>query len=529
MGWIDFDCVSAPSSYWSTTNIAEAMPGVLTPLGWSLWGPAAEWSIRAAFSASGALPRRAVLVPDRAEDRVFNTFYGRVAARIDFISRMGDLLPGTSGEAVARQLLGFVPPDFVSDPSRRRWPVIFARFPATFARIPSTIRRVRRETDDWWRREIDRHGTATAADARAQLGYAVERFIRNLATHTTAVLCAVQPVYDQLSRLAARAGVDVGPLMSGQGSHEEAQVVEDLWAVSRDRLALEDYVRRHGYHGPMEGEVSAVVWRENPLPLLQLLDGYRAMGEDADPARVALERKATRQRAERELLRTLPRPARGPARLLLGLAPRYLPLRGVGKVAFLQSIDVARAAARRLGSLVADDGLIPEPEDVFFFTAEELLAGVPPDAHDLVDERRARYGRYRDVRLPPHWRGVPTPLDEPAAASERPRLVTGVGASPGVVEGRVRVISDPAETEFEPGEILVAHTTDPSWASIMFLSSALVVDIGGLLSHAAVVARELGIPCVMNTQVGTRTLSTGDLCRVDGATGTVEVLSPSNP
>ena len=76
----------------------------------------------------------------------------------------------------------------------------------------------------------------------------------------------------------------------------------------------------------------------------------------------------------------------------------------------------------------------------------------------------------------------------------------------------------------EPGDILVAHTTDPGLGAVMFLASALVVDIGGLLSHAAVVARESGIPCVMNTGNGTRVLRTGDRCRVDGAAGTVEIL-----
>jgi len=79
----------------------------------------------------------------------------------------------------------------------------------------------------------------------------------------------------------------------------------------------------------------------------------------------------------------------------------------------------------------------------------------------------------------------------------------------------------------EPGEILVTTTTDPSWASIMFISSALVVDIGGALSHAAVVARELGIPCVVNTRNGTRSLHTGDRVRVDGNAGTVEVMKPA--
>jgi pyruvate,water dikinase len=100
----------------------------------------------------------------------------------------------------------------------------------------------------------------------------------------------------------------------------------------------------------------------------------------------------------------------------------------------------------------------------------------------------------------------------------------GLGVSAGVVEARARVVLDAADLDFEPGEILVAPYTDPSWAPLMFTAAALVVDIGGELSHAAVVARELGVPCVMGTGNGTRRLRTGDLLRVDGRTGVVEVL-----
>ena len=103
-------------------------------------------------------------------------------------------------------------------------------------------------------------------------------------------------------------------------------------------------------------------------------------------------------------------------------------------------------------------------------------------------------------------------------------MITGIGASSGIVEGIVRVVHDPTFAEVEPDEILVTATTDPSWASIMFISSALVVDIGGALSHAAVVARELGIPCVVNTRNGTRSLRTGDQVRVDGTSGTVTMI-----
>ena len=352
---------SAPTSSWSTVNLAEAVPGPVTPLGWSVWAPAGERGGRVPFYAMGAIPKAMLAVPERSEDRILNVFYGRVALRVDFMCQMGDRVPGTSGEALGKQVFGFVPEGYVSRPSRRRYPVIAVKFPPTFLRVPALIRQ---------------------------------------------------------------------------------------------------------------------------------------------------------------------------ARVVLKLAGRYLPLRGVGKVAFLQSLDVARAAARHIGTLLAGDGVLAEPEDVFYLTAPEILGPPPANARDLVAERREIRDSYRKLRLPTFWTGEPVYeviediIDDAAGALAAGRL-SGCGVSPGIVEGPARVVTDPALADMEPGDILVAHTTDPSWPSLMFMANALVVDIGGQLSHAAVVARELSIPCVMNTLDGTRRLHDGDRLRVDGGAGTVEILNRS--
>jgi phosphoenolpyruvate synthase/pyruvate phosphate dikinase len=113
---------------------------------------------------------------------------------------------------------------------------------------------------------------------------------------------------------------------------------------------------------------------------------------------------------------------------------------------------------------------------------------------------------------------------EASDAAQTGDEIAGLAVSPGVVEGRARVVLDAATSELEPGEVLVCETTDPSWASLFLVASALVIDIGGALSHGAIVARELGVPCVINTRVGTRRLRTGDLLRVDGDAGMVTVL-----
>jgi pyruvate,water dikinase len=143
-----------------------------------------------------------------------------------------------------------------------------------------------------------------------------------------------------------------------------------------------------------------------------------------------------------------------------------------------------------------------------------------------VGARRKRRAEYERLRIESNWTGTPaaTPVHETASDEGESGPVTGLGVSPGIVDGTVRVVTDPAFADVEPGDVLVSATTDPSWCSIMFVSAALVVDLGGMLSHAAVVARELGIPCVVNANDATKRLRTGDRVRVDGGNGVVEVL-----
>jgi pyruvate,water dikinase len=306
-------------------------------------------------------------------------------------------------------------------------------------------------------------------------------------------------------------------------------VVEDIWAMSRDRLDIDEFLLRHGFHGPDEGELSSRVWREDPAPLLALVAAYRNKDDSEDPHLLDRARRLRYAAAERHVLVAAPRPARPVLRLALHLIRTRLPMRGVAKRSFLQAFDVARGSARRLGEHWAAAGLIDRAEDVFFLTFDEVCGGLPADARDLISRRRARHAAYTAIDLPSDWRGTPPVEPAPDSApvadgSARAGDITGIGVSAGVVEGRARVMTTPDFTAVEPGEILIAPATDPSWSSIMFITAGLVVDIGGALSHAAVVAREMRQPCVVNTRTGTRQIRTGDLVRVDGGSGVVTIL-----
>jgi phosphohistidine swiveling domain-containing protein len=251
------------------------------------------------------------------------------------------------------------------------------------------------------------------------------------------------------------------------------------------------------------------------------------MGDERDPRAIERLRALERARADRELFGSLGAPRREAARAVAKLAARFIPLRGTGKAAFLQCVDVARAAAMVIGEELADAGSIERPADAFMLTVPELLAPAPPaDAGELAAARRAIHDEYRGLDIPDLFTGAPQPfaIDRDPADGERAELVTGAAVSPGVVEGVARVVLDADVDEpIEPGEILVCRTTDPSWASTMMLAAALVIDIGGPISHGAIVARELGIPCVIGTRNGTAVIRTGDTLVVDGGRGEVQI------
>jgi pyruvate,water dikinase len=301
-------------------------------------------------------------------------------------------------------------------------------------------------------------------------------------------------------------------------------VVSDLFRAAHGRLSIDDVVRRHGFHGPMEGELSSAVWREDPAPLNKLLRDYAQRADADDPRLHSERRRAAAKAVQRQMLAAMPLAARPLVWLLLKLAAKRIPMRGIPKRSFLQLFDVLRVCARRVGEILVMQGKLVEPDDVFYLTIEELSGELPGNARQLVALRRARRADYLGTAVPSDWQGMPRPVKVQAPAARGNSSVRGIGVSPGVIEGRARVLLQPDFAEVQAGEILVTPTTDPSWSSVMFISVGLVVDIGGALSHAAIVARELGIPCVVNTKNGSQILRTGDLLRVDGNQGTIEVL-----
>jgi pyruvate,water dikinase len=516
-----------PETHWSCVNVGEALPGVATPLGWSLWSDIGDKMCRDLSYSIGVFNAEERRQPPPGPDRIITSFYGRIAMQAEWLALVGDRMPGTTGEVVIAGMFGEAPPTMHFAPTRARYPVIAYRLPIAAVATMREVRKLAPVVDAWWRSEVRRLPTLDLPDSVAAFAGACEWFSRAMTAHGTGLFAAITPLINALDALVKRTGVgDVG-VLSGTGGAEMA-MVEDIWRASRGRLTLDELIAAHGYHGPLEGEISSRVWREDTKPLAAMVEHYASRDEEASPLAREARARARLPGMRAELLAALPAVQRPAVRALLAHAARTVPLRGVGKASFLQALDVARASARRVGEHQAMAGRLAEADDIFYLTVNELLAGLPTNAKELVVHRRQRRAAYQALRLPSYWRGSPEPevvADDPEPDSGSDGTVlTGIAAGSGVVEGPMRVVHDPDFADVEPGEVLVAPTTDPSWASIMFVSSALVVDIGSVLSHAAVVARELGLPCVVNTRVGTRSLRTGDVVRVDGTAGTVEIL-----
>ena len=223
-------------------------------------------------------------------------------------------------------------------------------------------------------------------------------------------------------------------------------------------------------------------------------------------------------------------------------ARRYLPMRENPKHHFLLFAAELRRTALALGQNLRRAGLIDATDDIFFVMRPDLDRVARGDAVDLraiATAQRRVYQRFLDwdppdVILGQEREGLEERLMEQAAPEPPPSpsldsksdltegRLSGIAASAGAVTARVRVALTPEEgAEIEPGEVLVAPFTDPGWTPLFTVAGAIVMDLGGLLSHGAIVAREYGIPAVVNTRTATATLRTGQIVTVDGSAGTV--------
>jgi phosphohistidine swiveling domain-containing protein len=518
------------SASWSRVNVSEAISGVQTPMSWSVWLMCSEEAFRRAYTRLLLLPQR-VRRPASSPDEQFTaSFHGRAASNMEMMNWAFSALGG-SGSVARKEIFAesahsgrLQPASALRCMIVRIWVRMYMWF------VPRRILKLREEARERWR-GITCLGETDRGRASGLLREAMRIFVDESAEQLALSTAVIPRLTSNLQYWARRAG-DANlyvELIGGLGATEEMDMTNALREVGSGRLSMDEFIERHGFHGPCEGELSSLSWREDTQPLQRFLSALGEKRTKADAHTSLDEAAARREAAERAVLEALPPKDRSRARRDFRLARRFIPLRTVNKAAFTQSFDLIRAIVRRIGVLLASEEMLEHAEDVFFLTVPEVLE-LPAAPRELVALRKLQRQAYLEVEVPLAWVGVPAvgargSAEGSADDSYKRRDLMGIGASPGIVEGPAQVFalnSNPGE--MEPGSVLVCHTTDPSWAPTMMLASAIVVDVGGMLSHGAIVARELGIPCVVNTVRGTTLLRSGERLRVDGGKGTVTVL-----
>ncbi len=191
-----------------------------------------------------------------------------------------------------------------------------------------------------------------------------------------------------------------------------------------------------------------------------------------------------------------------------------------------------RTFAMRVGARLVREGIIERPEDILYFRRSEVpdVIRSSADRRAMVADRQSEHARWRTVK-PPATVGKPSTAESSGRfsgerfAKEDEAIVRGTGASAGIVRGPARIVLGPDDFgRVRPGDIIVAPSSNPSWVPLFTIAGGLVTNTGGVLSHAAVVAREFDLPAVVGTGDATTRIVDGQMVELDGTTGYVRLL-----
>jgi len=315
---------------------------------------------------------------------------------------------------------------------------------------------------------------------------------------------------------------------------EAGQSLDEIASVDggeQFRTEFEAFLDEFGHRATNEIDVSQLRWRENPTNPLATIRSYLTTGEKGAHRDRLGERQRNAKVAFDHLLDEASSGLAGPIRRrlvrhLLRTYRGYIQLRDEPKQGFGYVFAAWHDVLKEAGERLADEGVLDDSADVWFLHREELFALLDGETSDVpdIDGRRQAFERYVRMDAPPLMTSegeVPRPVIEDDLDDD---TLTGTGVSAGVVEGVARVVHDPGETTLESGEIVVAPSCGPGWTPLFANAGGLVTEAGGRMTHGALVAREYGLPAVVSVLEATDAIENGQRIRVDGTTGTVEVL-----
>lgn len=516
---------------WNNTNFGEAITETMTPMTWSvLFFTLDDWVFLPGFSTVGnigGLPYLNISIfasvfqmlgrnRQQLNENLEGTMYMQLPKGMDIPK-----IPISRSEAIAG-FLNLLRIQSRQAQGRKRLPMYLARNSDWFKGMRTCIQaeKSKQEIVSLWHNEIKGHikngvwtvlGTANySADFTGKL----QRDLTSMVGHEEANVLISNLSAD--TDLLASLGPSVG-----------------LARVANGEVTQEEHIEKFGHRGPHEFELSKPRPVEDPGWIDKQLAQYKKMPLDIQEL---FEKQQTAfDSAWHRFSSKFPRKANVMLRRLKENS-RRAHLREQARSEYVRDRWLIRIFVQRAGELT---GL---GDDIFFLTLDEtleLLSG-KTTANGLIPSRKDTYQRYKALpSYPPVIRGHFDPFqwaadpnrrndiyDQHASRSaENSGIIKGAAGSAGCVEGLARVMAGIEESEqFQPGEILVTRMTDISWTPIFPHAAAVITDIGAPLSHAAIVARELGIPAVVGCQDATMRLKTGDYVRVDGSTGTVEIM-----
>ncbi|MFD9402443.1 rifamycin-inactivating phosphotransferase [Streptomyces sp. NPDC060011] len=326
---------------------------------------------------------------------------------------------------------------------------------------------------------------------------------------------------------------DVVAFLEGVQDEGFLDELAKLTGGAEARDAIEAYLDRYGMRCVGEIDITRPRWRERPSTLVPvILDNVRLFEPGAAERRFEQGRRKAREKEQDVLarLRALPDGDRkaDETKRMIDRVRTFIGYREYPKYSIIARYFVYKTALMEEAHRLVQAGVLPEPEDSFYLTFQEFHAVARSHQvdHRLVERRKDAFRSYERL-TPPR---VLTSDGEAVTGAYRrddvpPGALTGLPVSAGTVEGRARVILDMAEADLEAGDILVTTFTDPSWSPLFVGIAGLVTEVGGQMTHGAVIAREYGLPAVVGVDRATRLIEDGRRIRVHGTDGYVEILS----
>ena len=339
-----------------------------------------------------------------------------------------------------------------------------------------------------------------------------------------------------LGRMAANSSEITSAFEVGIEGLDQRLRESDEPAVTGFVTEFDSFLRSYGSRGPNEWELSCPTWETTPDLALAAIDRMRVSPLSAAPQDHQAGLATERERLVAEVSAMLEGDPEAQGQFLAGAhgASVLMPGRERTKTNCVKFIQEARMGARVLGQRMVERGVFPEMTSFAMLRFSELHAAFdsPEGWRETIEQRQEIFDLAEARQEPFVIVGEAEPLSswpqrdavavEPVQAGDS---IQGMPGCPGVSEGRARVILDSHDpTALEPGDVLVAPLTDPSWTPLFVPAAGVVVDVGAALSHAIIVSRELGIPCVVSATDATKRIPDGAMVRVDGDTGVVTIL-----